>query len=161
MARAVLFVLALLPLTGCAMSERDECASPFPLVVRAYPMVTDPTRYEVHTTLFNCTGAPLALYDPCGAQDGLKPSLVIANETYWLAHETNGSAVRAADLVCYDHPVAPRHEAEPGAYIDQRYSWDGTYRPGGAAAQPVPPGDHQVIVRAGPHLATARIAVPW
>lgn len=153
-------LLAIAPLVAGCASSGEECRAPFPLVLQAYPQVLDPSLIEIQTTLWNCTDGAIALRDPCGARDGLMPSVVVEGRSYFLA--LGDTTARSEDSVsCLDSEAPTRASAEPGDYLQQRYLWDGTYASGADEARPVADGAYVVQVSVPPLYASKVVEVPW
>ena len=151
-------------LSGCALprGSRAGCPEDFPLAFRGYPAVNLDDTYELQATLWNCTGRVIPLDEPCEGRNGVTPRTVIGNETYHLAPVAvaERSLVLLPDLPCHDWP-APVREAEPGFWSENRYWWNGTYRPDGGEAVPVPPGVYVFTVQAGPYRERVEVTFPW
>jgi hypothetical protein len=153
---ALLLVIACALVAGCG-APTHRCDAPFPLVLQSYRSVSNASLVEFQSTLFNCTDAVIPLDEPCGARDGIVPRIDIANFTYVIGR--NQSAVPREAYWCSIE--GPDREAVPGAYIEQRYWWDGTYEPRPGERVPVAEGAYVVWVRAGDYYETRSAVAPW
>lgn len=160
--RLALALALTLALTGCARPDAPTCEEPFPLAVDAYPEVGNASLRVVQTAFWNCTGVTYALDDPCDARTGLMPVVTIDDAWHYPTFGGRTLVPREhVDCMVWGAGPPAREVAEPGYYVEQRYVWDGTYRPGGGAAVPVPPGSYTFFLRIGPFYDSATIEAPF
>ena len=150
-------------LAGCAGNgAHSRCPEEFPLAFRGYPAVGVNGTYEFQSTLWNCTDRAILLDEPCEGRNGIVPRVTVGNETYYASPV--GSAERALvpreQLACSEWPT-PATEAGPGFWSETRYLWDGTYRPQGGQAVPLPEGAYVFTVEAGVYRQAVEVRVPW